>query len=129
MSATFLSLGISLATVLIVYYLVAKQVKNRAASELMLIKLVSKVEAIQHDISAICAASTGVDKRISVSDRRIKDIVERLDEVENSEAFEKNHGFQGAVELAKKGADVSEIMDASHLTLDEAELLLRLHKV
>lgn len=128
MTATFLSFGISLATALIVYYLVSKQIKNHAASELMLNKLVNKVEAIQHDISAICAASTGVDKRINVHDRRIRDLIERLDEVENSAVFEKNHDFKEAVELAKKGANVSEIVEASHLTLDEAELLLRLHK-
>ncbi len=128
MTAAFLSLGISLVTVLIVYYLIDKQIKSRSASEVMLNKLVNKVEAIQHDISAICTASTGVDKRIGVNDRRIRDVFERLDEMENSEIFEKNHGFQGAVELAKKGADVSEIVETSHLTLDEAELLLRLHK-
>ncbi|MBQ0725180.1 MAG: DUF2802 domain-containing protein [Cycloclasticus sp.] len=87
-----------------------------------------KLESIQQDLSALCAGGLGVDERIGKIERRIRELVERVEELETNDAFENLQEFQQAIELAKKGADVAEIVEKCHLTTDEAALLIRLHK-
>lgn len=87
-----------------------------------------KLESIQQDLSALCAGGLGVDERIGKMERRIRELVERVEELETNDAFENLQEFQQAIELAKKGADVAEIVEQCHLTSDEAALLIRLHK-
>lgn len=87
-----------------------------------------KLESIQQDLSALCAGGLGVDERIGKMERRIRELVERVEELETNDAFENLQEFQQAIELAKKGANVAEIVEKCHLTSDEAELLIRLHK-
>jgi len=86
-----------------------------------------KVAAIQHDVSSLCASGLGVDERVGGTERRLRSLIERLEELEDSDSFEHLQEFQGAIELAKKGAGVDEIVEKYHLTVDEAGLLIRLH--
>lgn len=88
----------------------------------------NKFEVIRNDISALCAGGLGVDERVGGLERRVRTVVERLDDLEESDAFEHLQEFQGAIELAQQGAEPSEIVEKCQLTLDEAELLIRLHK-
>jgi len=87
-----------------------------------------KLDGMQNDVSALCVSGLGVDERVGGTERRVRSLVERLEELEESETFEHLQEFQGAIELAQGGADASEIVEKCHLTLDEAELLIRLHK-
>jgi len=86
-----------------------------------------KVATIQHDVSSLCASGLGVDERVGGTERRLRSLIERLEELEDSDSFEHLQEFQGAIELAKKGAGVDEIVEKYHLTVDEAGLLIRLH--
>lgn len=90
-------------------------------------KLGQKVTMVEHDVSSLCASGLGVDERVGGLERRVRSLIKRLEELEESDSFEHLHEFQGAIELAKKGADVDEIVEKFHLTVDEAGLLIRLH--
>jgi len=90
-------------------------------------KVRDKISTVQHDISALCASGLGVDERVGSTERRVRSLIERLEELEESDSFEHLQEFQGAIELAKKGASVDEIVEKCHLTVDEAALLIRLH--
>ncbi len=90
-------------------------------------KVRQKVATIEHDVSSLCVSGLGVDERVAGLERRIRSLIERLEELEGSDSFEHLQEFQGAVELAKKGASVDEIVEKFHLTVDEAGLLIRLH--
>lgn len=87
-----------------------------------------KFSVIQQDISALCASGLGVDERVGGTERRVRSLIERLEELEESDSFEHLQEFQSAIELAQKGAEATEIVEKCHLTVDEAELLIRLHK-
>lgn len=87
-----------------------------------------KIETVQHDVSALCASGLGVDERIGGTERRVRNLIKRLEELEESDSFEHLQEFQGAIEMAQKGAGIEEIVEKFHLTVDEAGLLIRLHK-
>ncbi|MEH6504232.1 MAG: DUF2802 domain-containing protein [Cycloclasticus sp.] len=91
-------------------------------------EITKKFEVIQQDISALCASGLGVDERVGGTERRVRSLIERLEELEESDSFEHLQEFQSAIELAQKGAPAAEIVEKCHLTVDEAELLIRLHK-
>ena len=90
-------------------------------------KLGQKVTTVEHDVSSLCVSGLGVDERVAELERRVRSLIERLEELEGSDSFEHLQEFQGAIELAKKGASVDEIVEKFHLTVDEAGLLIRLH--
>jgi len=108
--------------------LVIKQKKLISLLEKRVDEVSKKLDGIQNDVSALCASGLGVDERVGGTERRVRSLVERLEELEESETFEHLQEFQGAIELAKNGAEASEIVEKCHLTLDEAELLIRLHQ-
>jgi len=109
-------------------FLVLKQRLLMKGLEQRVNEVCNKFEVIQNDVSALCAGGLGVDERVGGLERRVRTMVERLDDLEGSDAFEHLQEFQGAIELAQQGAEPSEIVEKCQLTLDEAELLIRLHK-
>ena len=115
-------------TLLVLVGLLLKQTQRIASLEERVNEVGNKFSVIQQDVSALCASGLGVDERVGGSERRIRGLVERLEELEESETFEHLQEFQGAIELAQQGAEASEIVEKCHLTLDEAALLIRLHK-
>jgi len=108
--------------------LLLKQKKLISKLEQRVDEVCKKFDGVQNDVSALCASGLGVDERVGGTERRVRGLVERLEELEESETFEHLQEFQGAIELAQSGAEASEIVEKCHLTLDEAELLIRLHK-
>jgi len=88
----------------------------------------NKFDGVQNDVSALCASGLGVDGRVGDIERRVRGLIERLEELEESETFEHLQEFQDAIALAQSGAEASEIVEKCHLTVDEADLLIRLHK-
>jgi len=91
-------------------------------------KVWGKIAIIQRDVSALCTSGLGVDERVVSSERRVRKILERLDELEEHDSHEYLQEFQGAVKLAQEGSDVDEIVERCNLTVDEAKLLISLHK-
>jgi len=116
------------ALFIIVVVLFLKQQSRNEVLEKEVFEASKKVEAIKHDISSLCASALGVDERVGEAERRLRSLIDRLIELEESETFENLQEFQAAIELAKDGVDAAGIVEKSHLTLDEAKLLIRLHK-
>lgn len=114
--------------VVMLFFLVYKQQRLTKSLESTVADVRKKFEIVQHDISALCASGIGVDERVGGTERRVRSLIGRLEELEESEAFEHLQEFQGAIELAQKGAGIDEIVEKCHLTVDEASLLIRLHK-
>jgi len=114
--------------VVLLFLLLMKQQKRNEVLVKEVTEACKKVETIRHDISSLCASGLGTDERISEAERRLRGLIGRLGELEESENFENLQEFQTAIELAKEGVSAAGIVEKSHLTLDEAELLIRLHK-
>lgn len=86
-----------------------------------------KLNIIQNDISALCAGALGADERVSANTKRIRILLDRLDELEEGGAQGHIQAFQEATKLAQSGASVEEIIEKCNLTIDEADLLIRLY--
>ena len=110
------------------FFLTYKQWCRTKALESTVSHLGKKLNTVQHDISALCASGLGVDERVGGAERRVRSLMGRIEELEESDTFEHLQEFQGAIELAQKGASADEIVEKCHLTVDEASLLIRLHK-
>jgi peptidoglycan hydrolase CwlO-like protein len=108
--------------------LIFKQQRSYKHLEQKVSDAYKKIEVIQHDVSALCSSGLGVDERVDGTERRVRSLIGRLEDLEDNDAFEHLQEFQNAIELAQKGAAPSEIVEKCHLTVDEAELLIRLHK-
>ncbi len=105
-----------------------KQKKRINSYDQKIEKLWKKIEVMQHDVSALCASGLGVDERVGGTEKRVRSLLERLEELEESDSSEHLQEFQNAIKLAQEGATSDEIVEKCNLTLDEATLLLRLHK-
>jgi len=116
------------ALVVLLFLLFIKQQKRTEVLIKEMAATSKKIEVIQNDVSSLCASGLGVDARVSETERRLRTLVHRLSELEESDTFENIQEFQTAIELAKEGVSAEGIVEKSHLTLDEAELLIRLHK-
>jgi len=105
-----------------------KQKKRINSYDQRIEELWKKIEVMQHDVSALCASGLGVDERVGGTEKRVRSLLERLEELEESDSSEHLQEFQNAIRLAQEGATSDEIVEKCNLTLDEATLLLRLHK-
>lgn len=105
-----------------------KQKKRIDFFEHKLDEIWKKIEAIQHDVAALCASGLGVDERVGGAEKRVRSLIERLEELEESDSYEHLQEFQNAIKLAQDGVGADEIVEKCHLTVDEARLLLRLHQ-
>ncbi|MEW4982752.1 MAG: DUF2802 domain-containing protein [Cycloclasticus sp.] len=121
-------IAILAVAVVILFVMLSKQQRLNKSLEEKVLNVCKKFEVIQHDISALCASGLGVDERVGGTERRVRSLIGRLEELEESDTFEHLQEFQGAIELAQKGAGVDEIVEKCHLTVDEAGLLIRLHR-
>lgn len=122
LSALLLLVTIGLSVALLKQQRLNKVLEEKVAG------VCKKLDVVCNDVSALCASGLGVDQRVGGTERRVRSLIERLEELEESDAFEHLQEFQSAIELAQKGAAASEIVEKCHLTVDEAELLIRLHK-
>lgn len=117
-----------LVAVVVVFVALLKQQRTSKKLEEKVDGMQKHFDIVRHDISALCASGLGVDERVGGTERRVRSLVGRLEELEESDSFEHLQEFQSAIELAQKGAQADEIVEKCHLTVDEASLLIRLHK-
>jgi len=109
-------------------FILITQNKRNQALDKKTDDLWKKIEIIQHDVSALCSGARGVDERVGGNEKRVRSLLDRLDELEEADGPGHIHGFQEATKLAQEGASVDDIVEKCHLTIDEADLLVRLYK-
>jgi hypothetical protein len=102
--------------------------EQRHLTDLKLDELWRKIEAIQHDVSALCSGARGVDERLDSNEKRVKSLLERVEDIEDNDESGHIQEFQEATKLAQEGALAEEIVEKCNLTIDEASLLVRLHQ-
>jgi hypothetical protein len=85
-----------------------------------------------NDIAGLCSAALTVDSRIAtvgsrmaVADGQIDDLAAKIADVEQGE--QADHPYSIDIRKVKSGASVTELMQSSGLSHDEAALLIRLH--
>jgi len=85
------------------------------------------IEQNSKDIAGLCSAAVFVDNKLSGSDEQLKQLIDRLIEVEQNYERQLDQSYHTAIQHIHQGASVNELMDACGLSREEAVLLIRLH--
>lgn len=108
MSAVFLVIGLATMRLLKLYQLQTKRIHD-----------------IQNQITALCSGAAGTDDRIHKFEQtlsKLRDHQRSLDLSANNQP-----GYDHAIRLAKKGADIQQLINNCNLSDEEAHLITTLH--
>ena len=83
------------------------------------------VHAHNNDIADICTAVLTADGRIATTDEQISVLCAKIADYQHNEPS--THPYSLVIQKVRSGASVSELMQNSGLSQDEAALLIRLH--
>lgn len=92
-----------------------------------LVKHLSHIRELQHDIRAITAAAIGVGERVLELERRQRRLTERQEQLDIYDPA--NQPYEQAILMVKNGADVSELVDVCGISEPEAELVALMHRL
>ncbi len=82
---------------------------------------------LQTDIRALVTAAVGVGERVRELELRLRSVTERQEQQELNEPA--SQSYQQARKLARRGADMGELVDVYGLTQGEAELISILNRM
>lgn len=77
------------------------------------------------DIADLCAAALAADGRIAATDEQIGILYAKISDYQDKESS--SHPYEQVIQKVRNGATVSELMQNSGLSQDEAALLIRLY--
>lgn len=83
------------------------------------------VEHLNHDFAGLCSAAVNVDKRLYNSDDRVKNLLKRIENFEQSD--DKPQPYQSAIDKVKIGVTPQKLAEECGFSEGEAELLVRLY--
>ena len=83
------------------------------------------VHGHDNDIADLCAATLTADERMAATDEQISSLCAKISDYQHNEAS--THPYSLIIQKVRNGASVSELMQNSGLSQDEAALLIRLH--
>lgn len=92
-------------------------------------QLETRLEAMKNDLSGLCSGAVGVDHRVSSNEKRVRALVERLEELEADDQDDEVKTYQKAIQMAQQGCSEEELVNQFKLTADEAALLIRLYRM
>jgi len=84
-----------------------------------------RIHLLQNQLAALTAGAAGTDERIL----KFEQTLSKLKDHQNSMDLSANHqpGYDHAIRLAKKGADIEQLMTNCNLSNEEAHLIATLH--
>lgn len=90
------------------------------------------VHTLNNEFRDLYNATLAVDERMRATDLRINAVdgqidrlAEKINDIQQNESA--SHPYSQAIQKVRRGASVSELMQTSGLSQDEAALLIRLH--
>lgn len=79
------------------------------------------------ELDGLCAAGVHLDRHLIDQGGRLRDCAERLATLQSQESA--NSPYHAAIEMIRKGAEAAEVAQQLGISLSEAELLVRLHRM
>jgi hypothetical protein len=83
------------------------------------------VHGLNNDFRDFYTTALTMDERMAAADEQIINLVEKISTTQQVEPS--GHPYSMAIQKVRSGASVSELMQSSGLSQDEAALLIRLH--
>jgi uncharacterized membrane protein YccC len=87
--------------------------------------LADVVHGHNNDIADLCAAALTADGYMAATDEQISVLCAKISDYQHNEPS--THPYSLVIQKVRNGASVSELMQNSGLSQDEAALLIRLH--
>lgn len=83
------------------------------------------VHGLNNDMRDFYSATLAIDERLTATDKQIVGLEGRIANFQQHDSS--NHPYSMAIQKVRNGASISELMQTSGLSQDEAALLIRLH--
>lgn len=77
------------------------------------------------DIAGLCSAALSVDQRLAQDEKRLGELFEWIESQRTQEKL--NQPYHSAIDLIRRGGDMSQLVAQCGISREEAALLLRLH--
>lgn len=91
-------------------------------------RLSDRINSSYNDLAGLCSAALAVDRRMDMNDEQLQRLWAKLSEIPDYGVNEQpDHPYRSAIQKVRSGASVTELMQSSGLSHDEAALLIRLH--
>jgi uncharacterized membrane protein YccC len=87
--------------------------------------LADVVHGHNNDIADLCAAALSADGHMAATDEQLGALCAKISDYQHNEPS--THPYSLVIQKVRSGASVSELMQNSGLSQDEAALLIRLH--
>lgn len=113
--------GVVIIVVIALVWLVRTYLKLKRNYQI----LADIVHGNNHDIADLHAAALTAGERIAATDEQLSALWEKISDYQHNEPS--THPYSLAIQKVRSGASVSELMQNSGLSQDEAALLIRLH--
>lgn len=125
-----ISLIVSLAAFLVIAWLArtvasGRRELNQLRSQLQ--QLSAQLAEQGMELDGLCAAGVHLDRHLIDQGGRLRDCAERLATLQAQESA--NSPYHAAIEMIRKGAEAAEVAQQLGISLSEAELLVRLHRM
>jgi predicted nucleotidyltransferase len=114
-------IGVVSIVAIVLVWLVRKYLKLKRDYQ----DLTEIVHGYNNDIRELYATALTVDERMTAIDGQISVLSAKISDYQQNEPS--NHPYSLAIQKVRSGASVSELMQNSGLSQDEAALLIRLH--
>jgi predicted nucleotidyltransferase len=113
--------GVVIIVVFALVWLIRKYLKLKRDCQ----DLTEIVHGYNNDIRELYATALTVDERIAATDEQVRGLTAKIADYQHNEPS--NHAYGLAIQKVRSGASVSDLMQNSGLSQDEAALLIRLH--
>ena len=113
--------GVVIIVVILLVWLIRAHLKLKHDYQV----LADVVHGHSNDIADLCATVLAADGRMAATDEQIDGLYAKISSYQHNEPS--SHPYSLAIQKARSGASVSELMQNSGLSQDEAALLIRLH--
>ena len=113
--------GVVIIVVIALVWLVRAHLKLKHNYQI----LADVVHGNNNDIADLCTAVLTADGRIAATDEQISVLCAKIADYQHNEPS--THPYSLVIQKVRSGASVSELMQNSGLSQDEAALLIRLH--
>ena len=113
--------GVVIIVVIALVWLVRSHLKLKHDYQV----LADVVHGHNNDIADLCAATLTVDGHMAATDEQIRVLCAKISDYQHNEPS--THPYSRDIQKVHGGASVSELMQNSGLSQDEAALLIRLH--
>jgi hypothetical protein len=113
--------GVVIIVVIVLVWLVRIHLKLKRDYQV----LADVVHGHNNDIADLCAATLTADGHMAATDEQIGVLCAKISDYQHNEPS--IHPYSLVIQKVRSGASVSELMQNSGLSQDEAALLIRLH--